>query len=711
MQRPSSRTTSPNAPGRRGQTRSRSFQPSQKSLWKGVKARRERSPNFRAKQKTSVVGHYRIEDTVVGRGAWSVVKPVTDLVTGKEFVTKIVRKKDLHKTNCAEAKDEVMQEVSVLNLLPRHRHIVDFIELLDQPDEYLVVLECLSNGDLCDAILECENNCIPERQAKSYFAMMTEALLCCHANGISHRDVKPENMLLSETYELKLTDFGLARRHQQPYRCLEAERTTELVGTLRYAAPELFEGHFDGIAYDDYVADIWSLGVCLYVMLAGVFPFSTGKNMDEEGIRDLLCSDEEIEMPTQCSADAVDILSKLLQKNPKKRIDIRDILAHPWVKNAVKPYTDAPQAEDAAPAMPDFDSMSHEALLAEAKQQWATIVEQQRSVHSLREQVRAMETKVAEAETQRQSQGDLTALRSKIKHGGGLSEFRDVGHAHSAGHPHPSSSHASSHSGSVPKRSYTPGSGTVSRSSGTPKATSGSPLLSRKPPARCTSPGVPTRRHDSSSYNNSTSYGSPVANKPRTLSPRPATAKIGSVKSREVYKFSRPESPGKVTRVSRGSPSTTTRNANMLSTSTPPKKGTPSRRFTTSSPSRTPPVPARSSPHPMGNAQHSPNPTSHKIPSSSHTAASPGASTRPFTVGDTVIYTNKAEATQCEATVRFYGRVGVEVGGSVMLGLEVTREIKGVQKDLHSGMGYFTCAASGLLVPPRDCRMLTPANP
>ena len=325
---PPTKTGSPAVP-KRGQPRSRSFQPSQKNYWKAINKKRERSPNYRTRQKTEIVGGYRIEDTVVGRGAWSVVKPAFELLSGREQVAKIVSKSSLNKFVCAND-NEVLQEVAVLKHIPKHKNIVEFVELLDVDSDYYVILESLSNGDLCDAILECDGNRISESTSRRYFSMMTEALVCCHQNGVSHRDIKPENMLLSEDYKVKLTDFGLARIHKTNFRCSADEMGTELVGTLRYAAPELYNGHFDQIPYDDYISDVWSLGVCLYVMLAGVFPFSIGKDVTEKGIRDLLCSPEEIEMPQSCSQEAVDLLERLLQKEPKKRMDIRDILDAPW---------------------------------------------------------------------------------------------------------------------------------------------------------------------------------------------------------------------------------------------------------------------------------------------------------------------------------------------------------------------------------------------
>eukprot|EP01065_Artemidia_motanka_P034687 TRINITY_DN4238_c0_g1_i1.p1 TRINITY_DN4238_c0_g1~~TRINITY_DN4238_c0_g1_i1.p1 ORF type:complete len:624 (+),score=151.36 TRINITY_DN4238_c0_g1_i1:89-1960(+) len=273
-------------------------------------------------------GRYRLfPDEVVGQGAWSVVCQATELSSGRDCVAKIVQKEHLRDER---GDNEVLREVAVLRHLPCHPHIVEFIDLVDEGDEYCLMLESVSNGDLCDAILDSREGRVSEDLARRFFLQVTEALICCHRNGVTHRDCKPENVLLSNEQEMKLTDFGLARIYKQPWRCRPEEMPSDLVGTLRYAAPEVFQGHFEGTKYDPFIADVWSLGVCLYVMLTGAFPFSVGTVVDEEKTRDALFR-SDFEQPEDCSAEACQLLDKLLEKDPRKRIDLRDVLADPWL--------------------------------------------------------------------------------------------------------------------------------------------------------------------------------------------------------------------------------------------------------------------------------------------------------------------------------------------------------------------------------------------
>jgi len=163
-----------------------------------------------------------------------------------------------------------------------------------------------------------------------FFRMMTEALIFCHQNCVSHRDVKPENMLVNDRDEVKLSDFGFARIHTKPYRCDAKDMSCELVGwTLPFAAPELFFAHFDRKPYDDFIADVWSLGVCLYTMLAGALPYSSGPDTPAETQRDLLLNTDADKV--DCSQEALALLYSLLEKDPARRMDLRKVPSHPWL--------------------------------------------------------------------------------------------------------------------------------------------------------------------------------------------------------------------------------------------------------------------------------------------------------------------------------------------------------------------------------------------
>eukprot|EP00756_Hemistasia_phaeocysticola_P045155 Hpha_TRINITY_DN18918_c0_g1::TRINITY_DN18918_c0_g1_i1::g.17398::m.17398/K08802/SNRK; SNF related kinase len=300
-----------------------------RSLWREAKERLKKDGSQRRKPPRFIGrGEFRVHpDEVVGQGAWSVVCQAVDVRTNRLCVAKVVRKEHLRDE---AGQNEVLREVAVLRHLPRHRHIVEFVELVDEGEEYCLILEAVSGGDLCDAILDSPEGKVAEDLARRYFRQVVEALICCHRNGVTHRDCKPENVLMSDRQELKLTDFGLARIYPQPWRCRPQDQPCDLVGTLRYAAPEVFQGHFEGKRYDPFISDVWSLGVCLYVMLTGAFPFSVGQEVDEERTRDALYNSEH-EPPDDCSPEACALLDRLLEKDPCRRIDLQEVLAHEWL--------------------------------------------------------------------------------------------------------------------------------------------------------------------------------------------------------------------------------------------------------------------------------------------------------------------------------------------------------------------------------------------
>ena len=176
-------------------------------------------------------GKYLVDDTVLGRGAWSVVRPCrpippysppnTDIPATDEsaatsfshFVAKVIEKEHLVKLahSVERARSEIMKEVGILQAIPRHRNIVAFVEFLESPTHYYLIFEAATHGDLCELILRTPTGQLDEATAQRYALELVRAVLHCHECNVAHRDIKPENMLVGEDGTLKLTDFGLAK--------------------------------------------------------------------------------------------------------------------------------------------------------------------------------------------------------------------------------------------------------------------------------------------------------------------------------------------------------------------------------------------------------------------------------------------------------------------------------------------------------------------
>ncbi|XP_059512929.1 serine/threonine-protein kinase ULK3 isoform X6 [Myotis daubentonii] len=186
-------------------------------------------------------------------------------------------------------------------------------------DNIYLIMEFCAGGDLSRFIHT--RRILPEKVARVFMQQMASALQFLHARNISHLDLKPQNILLSslEKPHLKLADFGFSQ-HMSPW-----DEKHVLRGSPLYMAPEMVCRR----QYDARV-DLWSVGVILYEALFGQPPFASRSFTElEEKIR----SNRVIELPLrpQLSPDCQDLLRRLLERDPGRRISFQDFFAHPWV--------------------------------------------------------------------------------------------------------------------------------------------------------------------------------------------------------------------------------------------------------------------------------------------------------------------------------------------------------------------------------------------
>ncbi|XP_063435547.1 testis-specific serine/threonine-protein kinase 3-like [Mytilus trossulus] len=143
----------------------------------------------------------------------------------------------------------------------KHENIVEAIEIIEAEEFAFVLMEFAEFGDVFEYIMN--NGLMSVEATLSLFSQVVKAIEYCHSIGIAHNDIKLENVLLSNGC-VKLADFGFAKSSD-----IVAE-SEEFCGTLPYAAPEVIMG----MEHSTMKADMWSMGVMLYVMLFGAFPFS-----------------------------------------------------------------------------------------------------------------------------------------------------------------------------------------------------------------------------------------------------------------------------------------------------------------------------------------------------------------------------------------------------------------------------------------------------
>ena len=195
-----------------------------------------------------------------------------------------------------------------------------------------LVLEYVDNGDLFTYITR--NGRLSEEGAMHFFRQIMSAISYCHAFNICHRDLKPENILLTSDNQVKIADFSMAAIHQT-----RGHRLRTACGSPHYAAPELLSGH----RYMGDKADIWSMGVILYAMLAECLPFD---DPDLTLMMEMVKLGE-YDMPEFLGLEAKDFIRRILQINPDRRISMKEMWRHPLVQKY--DYMDDYQPENKQP--------------------------------------------------------------------------------------------------------------------------------------------------------------------------------------------------------------------------------------------------------------------------------------------------------------------------------------------------------------------------
>lgn len=194
----------------------------------------------------------------------------------------------------------------------RHQSIIE----LTFSFRYLV-LEYVEGGELFDHISS--NGRLPEPEAVRIFRQMIAGLSYCHRFNICHRDLKPENILMDRNHNIKIVDFGMAAL-QPANKWLNTS-----CGSPHYASPEVIRAE----NYRGDKADIWSCGVILYAMLTGTLPFDAAGDWHEV-IETVLAG--EYSFPPGLTAQAEDLIFRMLQRDPKQRIPIKYMWQHPLLK-------------------------------------------------------------------------------------------------------------------------------------------------------------------------------------------------------------------------------------------------------------------------------------------------------------------------------------------------------------------------------------------
>lgn len=250
-------------------------------------------------------------------------EPAKQPITTPSVAVKIINKRNIDPSDLKNASEEA----NILSQL-NHPHIVQIYgTYMDNHHIYLFL--SLAHGGNLLSLLDQINRPLTPDEARHLCSQLIEAISYCHSKNIVHRDIKFDNLLLRDVFDIEapiqqcnimLCDFGFSV-NQEEY----GPHLVDYPGTLHYVSPEVV----NGIPYRGRSSDIWSMGICLYALSEHAFPFFD-KNDDYDEIKYCITT----MMPTFkfiTDGQLKDLILQMLTKNPTARIDMRNILCHPWM--------------------------------------------------------------------------------------------------------------------------------------------------------------------------------------------------------------------------------------------------------------------------------------------------------------------------------------------------------------------------------------------
>lgn len=249
----------------------------------------------------------------LGEGSFGQIKLAKRQSDGSEVVIKMI-KRTPDRLRLIENEVEAGRKL-------KHPGIVDFVDYIETTETSFIILEYIEGTDLFDLLSSRGFSPVPEGTARRMFKSLAKAVRFSHRKGIAHLDLKAENVLVTSKGDLKLIDFGLCNPISPKKQC------QQWVGSPDYASPQILLRQ----PFSETKADVWSLGVILFIILVGQIPFDRDERYQALQVgRHPIVRWEELSVALH--PDAVDLLSRMLDVDSNSRISMGEVVNHKWVK-------------------------------------------------------------------------------------------------------------------------------------------------------------------------------------------------------------------------------------------------------------------------------------------------------------------------------------------------------------------------------------------
>jgi calcium-dependent protein kinase len=204
-----------------------------------------------------------------------------------------------------------------------HQNLMALRDEIDFDGYLYMIFEYCARGELYEIVSNADDGKLSAKTTRKYLSQIASGVQFMHQSGYAHRDLSLENVLVTEEDDCKVCDFGLAAPANK--------QSNETVGKMFYMAPEVLAGE----TYDPKKADIWSLGVMLFIMLVGAPPVETASMADArfkiisaKGVRHLI---QRWNLTDSLPAEAIDLVEGMLEVDASRRITIEQVVNHPFV--------------------------------------------------------------------------------------------------------------------------------------------------------------------------------------------------------------------------------------------------------------------------------------------------------------------------------------------------------------------------------------------